>query len=116
MARADQAPLSAQVFQVLLSLVDDDLHGYALIQDIEQRTGGEMRLGTGTLYTAIARLVELGLIEDTGRTDERRRYYRLTSFGGQVLALETGRLERLLAAARQRQANARPARSGMRDV
>ena len=61
-----------------------------------------MRLGTGTLYTAIARLVELGLIEDTGRADERRRYYRLLPLGRAVLRAETGRLEALVRHAHDR--------------
>ena len=74
-------PLSPHQFHILLALTDAERHGYALIQDIHRRTGGELRLGTGTLYTAIARLVELGLIADTGRNDERRRYYRLTRIG-----------------------------------
>ena len=89
-------PLSAHQFHILLALTDADRHGYAVIQDIEQRTGGDMRLGTGTLYTAIARLVELGLIADTGREDERRRYYRLLPLGRAVLRAETARLEALV--------------------
>ena len=60
-------PLSPHQFHILLALTDRDRHGYALIQDIAQRTDGALRLGTGTLYTAIARLVELGLIADAGR-------------------------------------------------
>ena len=89
-------PLSPHQFQILLALIDGDRHGYAVIQDVDQRTGGEMRLGTGTLYTAIARLVELGLIEDSGRVDDRRRYYRLLPLGRAVLKAETGRLEALV--------------------
>ena len=67
-----------------------------MIQDIHRRTGGDLRLGTGTLYTAIARLVELGLLADTGRSDDRRRYYRLTTMGRAVLKAETARLEALV--------------------
>ena len=89
-------PLSPHQFHILLALTDVERHGYALIQDIHRRTGGELRLGTGTLYTAIARLVELGLIADTGRNDERRRYYRLTALGRAVLKAETARLEALV--------------------
>ena len=101
-------PLSPHQFHILLSLTDRDRHGYALIQDIEQRTDGALRLGTGTLYTAIARLVELGLIAEASRPpradpgrpskkeDERRRYYRLLPLGRTVLRAETGRLEALV--------------------
>ena len=83
-------PLSPHQFHILLALTDAERHGYALIQDIHRRTGGDLRLGTGTLYTAIARLVELGLLVDTGRSDDRRRYYRLTTMGRAVLKAETG--------------------------
>jgi DNA-binding PadR family transcriptional regulator len=89
-------PLSPHQFHILLALVDHDRHGYAMIREIEQRTAGALRLGTGTLYTAIARLVELGLIADTGRADERRRYYRLLPLGRAVLKAETARLEALV--------------------
>jgi DNA-binding PadR family transcriptional regulator len=93
-------PLSPHQFHILLALTDRDRHGYALIQDIAQRTDGALRLGTGTLYTAIARLVELGLIADAGRPsskeDERRRYYRLMPLGRAVLRAETARLEALV--------------------
>jgi DNA-binding PadR family transcriptional regulator len=89
-------PLSPHQFHILLALTDGERHGYALIQDIHRRTGGDLRLGTGTLYTAIARLVELGLIADSGRQDERRRYYRLTALGRAVLKAETARLEALV--------------------
>ena len=82
-------PLSPHQFHILLALTDGERHGYAVIQEIEQRTGGELRLGTGTLYTAIARLVELGLIADSGREDDRRRYYRLQPIGRAVLRAET---------------------------
>jgi DNA-binding PadR family transcriptional regulator len=89
-------PLSAHQFHILLALTDGERHGYALIQDIDRRTGGELRLGTGTLYTAIARLVERQLLVDAGRNDDRRRYYQLTAMGRAVLKAETARLERLV--------------------
>src|SRR5262245_66589747 len=95
-------PLSAHQFHILLALTDGERHGYALIQDIHSRTRGDLRLGTGTLYTAIARLVELGLIADTGRNDDRRRYYRLTALGRAVLKAETARLEALVGYAHAR--------------
>jgi len=103
-------PLSAQQFHILLALTDADRHGYGVIQDVEQRTGGDMRLGTGTLYTAIARLVALGLIGETGREDERRRFYRLLPLGRAVLQAETRRLEALV-----RHAHARGVRTSIAD-
>jgi DNA-binding PadR family transcriptional regulator len=89
-------PLSPHQFHILLALTDGERHGYALIQEIERRTAGAMRLGTGTLYTAIARLVELELIADTGKADERRRFYRLLPLGRAVAKAETARLEALV--------------------
>jgi len=89
-------PLSPQQFHILLALTDRDRHGYALIQEIDQRTAGGLRLGTGTLYTAIARLCELGLIADSGKTDDRRRFYKLLPLGRAVLRAETARLEALV--------------------
>ena len=89
-------PLTAQQFHILLALVDQPCHGYGILLDVERRTEGQLRLGTGTLYTALARLVELGLVAETDREDARRRYYRLTSLGRAVLRAETARLETLV--------------------
>jgi DNA-binding PadR family transcriptional regulator len=112
-------PLSPAVFHILLALVDGDRHGYAVMQEVEASTGGEVRLGPGTLYGAIKRLREQGLIEEVegpagaeaASDDERRRYYHLTALGHRVAALEAERLERLLAAARAKRLlpSARPA-------
>src|SRR5215207_3043229 len=98
-------PLSTQVFQILLSLVDDDLHGYAIIQDVAGRTDGEVRLTASTLYAAIKRLLESGLIEECRQRpavddDARRRYYHLTPQGRQTASAEALRLERLAGMAR----------------
>ena len=99
-------PLSAPVFHILLALADGEAHGYAIMQDVATRSEGVVRLGPGTLYGAIARMLEEGLIEesqerpDPSLDDSRRRYYRLTPFGGEVLACETRRLSVLLRAAR----------------
>jgi DNA-binding PadR family transcriptional regulator len=103
-----QLPLTPAVFHILLALADQDRHGYAIILDIAERTGGAMRLGTGTLYTAIARLLEQALIEESDERpgeeedDERRRYYRLTSFGRDVANAEARRLAALVRMARGR--------------
>jgi DNA-binding PadR family transcriptional regulator len=107
-------PLSPHQFHILLALTDGERHGYGVIQDVEQRTGGDMRLGTGTLYTAIARLVALGLIGDTGRADDRRRYYRLLPLGRAVLQAETHRLEALVRHAHARGVRPSPAPAGTR--
>ena len=105
-APAALAPLSAPVFQILLALVDDDLHGYAIIQDIAARTGGEVRLTASTLYAAVKRLLDAGWIEElterprTERDDPRRRYYRITRLGRDAARAEARRVERLAAMAR----------------
>ncbi len=102
-------PLTPQQFHILLALTDGDRHGYGIIGDVADRTGGDLRLGTGTLYTAIARLVSSGLIADSSRRgerrgagdDDRRRYYRLTPLGRTVLEAETERLRALVDHARR---------------
>jgi DNA-binding PadR family transcriptional regulator len=90
----DQLPLSVPVFQILLSLVDQDLHGYAIIKDIEARTDGDVRLTASTLYGAVARLLDGGLIDelepDPGH--QRRRCYRITRAGRRLLEREAARL------------------------
>jgi DNA-binding PadR family transcriptional regulator len=102
----DFLPLPRDTFDVLVSLADGDRHGYAILQDIAERTGGRIRLSPSTLYAVIKRLLESGLIEelserpDPAHNDERRRYYRLTSFGRRVAQAEAVRLTRLLSDAR----------------
>jgi len=110
-------PLSPQQFHILLALADGDRHGYGILREVEERTGKAVRLGTGTLYTALARLEELALVEESGRRpaaaddDERRKYYRLTPLGRAVLRSETERLDALVRQARRKgiAAGARPA-------
>ena len=100
------APITTPVFQILLSLVDRDLHGYAIIQDIAARTDGEVRLTASTLYAAVKRMMDTGLIEELAhrprgaKNDPRRRYYRITRQGLTAARAEAGRLERLAAMAR----------------
>jgi DNA-binding PadR family transcriptional regulator len=103
-------PLTPHQFHILLALVDGPRHGYAVIQEVERRTDGALRLGTGTLYTAVARLAELDLIAEAGREDERRRFYRLTPLGRAVLRAETARLEALVRHAHDRGIRPAPAR------
>lgn len=101
-------PLSPQVFHILLALVDDDLHGYAIIQDVAQRTNGEVRLTASTLYAAVKRLLDSGWIEEVKQRprvadDPRRRYYRLTTRGRQAARAEALRIDRLAGMARAKQ-------------
>ena len=99
-------PLPTATFHILVALADDDRHGYAIIQDVEARTGGELRLSAGTLYRSIQRMLEQGLIVETRDRpspeddDERRRYYRITPFGTAVAKAEAQRLTNLVRMAR----------------
>jgi len=99
-------PLLRDTFHILVSLADRDRHGYAVMQDVLERTDGALRLSPSSLYASIRRLLEQGLIEelaerpDPANDDERRRYYRLTRIGRAVAAAEARRLERLLRDAR----------------
>jgi DNA-binding PadR family transcriptional regulator len=101
-------PLPPTTFHILLALLDQERHGYAIIQDVEERTGGALRMSAGTLYRTIARLVEQGLIRETSRRppieldDERRRYYRITPLGTDVARAEMRRLTELVRLARAR--------------
>jgi DNA-binding PadR family transcriptional regulator len=101
-------PLPPVTFHILMALADGDRHGYAIIQDVEARTDGDLRLGAGTLYRSIHRMLEQGVIVESGRRparaldDERRRYYRLTPFGTAVARAETRRLIQLVRLARAR--------------
>ncbi len=102
------APLTPAMFHVLLALAGDDLHGYAILKDVELRTNGEVKLSTGTLYGIIKRLLNDGLIAERRERpaaihdDERRRYYRLTARGREVAGAEAARLEKVVALARSR--------------
>ena len=100
--------LTPAVFHILLALADGESHGYGIMQDVERFTNGETRLGPGTLYRSIQRMLVDGLIEELAislhdETDEdRRRYYRLTPKGLSVATREAERLADLVAAARHR--------------
>ena len=106
---ASYLPLSPAVFHILLALADEDRHGYALMRDIEERTGGLVRVGPGMLYGSIKWLVADGLIHEVStrsrgreREGERRRFYRLTAHGRSVLEAEARRLEAAVKLARAR--------------
>jgi DNA-binding PadR family transcriptional regulator len=101
-------PLSLSVFHILLSLADQERHGYGIMKETAARTEGKVRLGPGILYGNLKRLIEDGLIEksqerpDPEFDDERRRYYCLTQFGQRVLVAETRRLASLIGMARSK--------------
>ena len=97
-------PLTPVEFHILLSLADDERHGYAILQEVSERTGEQLR--TGTLYTVITRMLDGGWIEEApaprGETDERRRYYRLTPLGHEVATTEALRLQNLVSLAQEK--------------
>ncbi len=103
---SDLLPLQPAVFHILMSLTEEDRHGYAIIQDVLAQTQGSVRLSPGTLYRSLQRMLEQGLILETGERpdpaldDERRRYYRITPFGRAAGRAETNRLAELVKLAR----------------
>ena len=89
----DLLPLSPQVFDILIALAAGDQHGYAIMQEVAERTGGKVRLSPGTLYGCIKRMLEQGVIVELNAGDDsRRRSYRLTPFGRKVARAEAARL------------------------
>jgi DNA-binding PadR family transcriptional regulator len=101
----EQLPLSPPEFQILLALADGEKHGYAIMQEVQTRSEGRTRLGPGTLYGALKRMLGSGLVEETEERpdprldDQRRRYYRLTDAGRRAAAAEAERLADLVHAA-----------------
>ena len=99
-------PLTPAIAHILLALADQDRHGYGIMQEVERLTDGAARMGPGTLYGTIKRMIASGLLEEADERpdpeldDERRRYYRATALGRAVLAAETTRMATLLGAAR----------------
>jgi DNA-binding PadR family transcriptional regulator len=107
---SDYLPLTPALFHVLLSLADGQKHGYAIIKEVATRTGGQVQLGTGTLYGIVKRLLAAGLIRESalGSTD-RRRAYRLTPFGRKVALSEAERLRDLVISAQAKRLLTDPA-------
>jgi DNA-binding PadR family transcriptional regulator len=99
-------PLPAAAFQILMSLADDDLHGYEIMRRVEEQTDGRTRIGPGTLYSSIQALLEAGFVaevasrSDENLNDERRRYYRMTAAGRKAARDEAERLADVLRVAR----------------
>ena len=104
----ERLPLNHADLHILVSLTGGDRHGYAIMQDVRSLSGERVRLGPGTLYTAIKRLLEAGLIEESDRRpdpeldDQRRRYYRLTRYGRRVAAAEAERLQGIVRVMQER--------------
>ena len=103
-----QTPLTPAMFNVLLALAGEDLHGYAILKEVAEQTAGEVQLSTGTLYGIIKRLLLEGLIVEVRRRpvendDARRRYYHLTDAGREIAVAEARRMEKLVARARTKQ-------------
>jgi DNA-binding PadR family transcriptional regulator len=108
-------PLSPATLHILLSLAAEDLHGYAIMQEVARQSEGTYKLGPGTLYDNLQKLIERKLVQELGRRpgddDPRRRYYRLTSLGRGVLTAETDRLGEVVREARSRLQIAKPRRA-----
>ena len=115
---SDLIPLPTAQFHILMALATGDKHGYAIMQEVELFTDGAVTMGPGTLYGAIKQMLPSGLIEESDERpdpeldDQRRRYYRMTNWGGHVLDAEVGRMERLVLTAKSR----RPASLGKQGV
>ncbi len=107
-------PLTPAVMNILLALADGERHGYGIMREVDGRTGGEVRLGPGTLYGSIKRMLADGLIEESDERpdprldDQRRRYYRITDFGRRVAGAEAERLASLVSTAREKKLLRRP--------
>jgi len=108
-------PLTPAVFHVLLALADGERHGYAIMQEVAASTDGQIKMGPGTLYGTLKRLLEARLIAesaarpDPALDDERRRYYRLTGTGEQVVRAEAQRYAGIVAVARGKKLIGKPA-------
>ena len=111
----DFLPLSPATLHILLSLAGEDLHGYAIMQRVSHQSEGQYKLGPGTLYDNLQKLLKRKLVEELGHRaeddDPRRRYYRLTPLGRRVLASEVARLEDLVREAKLHLEPARPRRA-----
>jgi len=99
----DYLPLSPAVFAILLALAGGEKHGYAIMKEAAEPAGGAVKMGPGTLYVSIDRMIRDQLVEETGFTDDaRRRYYRITDFGHLVFAAELSRIGNVVRAARSK--------------
>ncbi|HKF50713.1 MAG TPA: PadR family transcriptional regulator [Candidatus Acidoferrales bacterium] len=108
-------PLSPAALHILLSLAAEDLHGYGIMQEVERQSAGQYKLGPGTLYDNLDRLMQSGLVKEAHKASEkddpRRRYYRLTAFGRRVLAADIERLKAVIRDARRHLPHREPSKS-----
>lgn len=108
-------PLSPAALHILLTLAGEDRHGYGIMQEIARQSGGQYKLGPGTLYDNLQKLTEQGMIETAparhSNDDPRRKYYRLTRFGRGVLEADVARLEEMLRKARAHALSPKPRRA-----
>jgi DNA-binding PadR family transcriptional regulator len=110
----DLLPLTPPVFHILVSLSDEERHGYGIMQDVARQTGDALQLGPGTLYGCLKRMLAAGMVEesdarpDPALDDERRRYYRMTPLGRRVVRAEAQRLADAVTAAKARRLFDRP--------
>jgi len=99
-------PLSSAALHILLALAGEDLHGYGIMQEIARQSGGKYKVGPGTLYDNLRKLIQDGWVQELGPRrgddDPRRRYYRLTDTGRETLRAETARLSQVVREARLR--------------
>jgi DNA-binding PadR family transcriptional regulator len=109
----DFLPLAPAFLHILLALAGEELHGYGIMQEINRQSEGRYKLGPGTLYDNLQRLVKQGVVEPAGEdpNDSRRRYYRLTSLGRRVISAEISRLEDVVREARLHIPASRPGQS-----
>ena len=113
----EMLPLTPAVFHVLLALADGERHGYAIMQEVAESTGGGIKMGPGTLYGTIKRLLEARMIEESDQRpdpdldDERRRYYRLTALGQRAVRAEALRYADMVAVARRKRLIGKPVRA-----
>ena len=111
------SPLTPAVFHVLLALADGERHGYAIMQEVAENTGGQIKMGPGTLYGTIKRLLEARMIEESEQRpdrdldDERRRYYRLTGLGQRAVKAEALRYAAMAEVARRKRLIGKPVRA-----
>jgi len=115
----DLLPLTPAALHILLSLADGERHGYGIMREVQERSGGRVRLGPGTLYGSVKRMLGDGLIEeseerpDPDLDDQRRRYYQLTGFGRRVAGAEAGRLSDLVSIAYEKKLLCEPGDHGL---
>ena len=102
-----ELPLSPTVFNILMALADDEAHGYGIMRAVEEFTAGTVKMGPGTLYGSLDRMLSAGLVKEVSEPmpdakSRRRRYYRLTDFGLKVLQAEAERLRQMVETAREK--------------